>query len=140
MERLTARNQLGLAYLKNVKPNEQDVESPYPNTLQCILESFNQLAAYEDTGKTPEQVAALEKQNAELRELLKLAVEDIHKLLCEEYGSPCQFCKYDNSEDAMCCKIGGSGSWCCQNAKWQRADRMEAAEAALKGDKQYEQV
>ena len=48
MERLTARNQKGLAYLVNVKPNEQEVESPYKNTLQCILDAFERLAQYED--------------------------------------------------------------------------------------------
>lgn len=48
MERLTARTEKGLAYLVNVKPDEQEVESPYKNTLQCILDCFERLAAYED--------------------------------------------------------------------------------------------
>ena len=50
MDRLTSRNKLGLAYLINVKPDEQEVESPHPNTLRCILDCFNRLAEYEDTG------------------------------------------------------------------------------------------
>lgn len=58
MERLTARTEKGLAYLVNVKPDEQVVESPYKNTLQCILDCFDRLAAYEDTGLTPEEVIA----------------------------------------------------------------------------------
>jgi predicted nuclease with TOPRIM domain len=73
MDRLTARNQAGLAYLVNVKPNEQAVDSEYPNTLRCILESFKRLAAYEDTGLTPEEINALKsgcdtmiKENADL--------------------------------------------------------------------------
>ncbi len=49
MHRLTARSQKNnMAYLVNVKPNEQDVESPYPNTLKCIMEAFERLAQYED--------------------------------------------------------------------------------------------
>ena len=40
------------------------------------------------------------------------------KLLCSEYGSSCSFCIHDNNPDAMCCNIDGSGSWCCENAKW----------------------
>lgn len=65
MERLTARNDAGLAYLVKVKPDEQAVESSYPNTLKAILESFQQLAAYEvacatsDTEcKSPEELAS----------------------------------------------------------------------------------
>lgn len=56
MERLTAIAPNGMAYLVKVKPSEQEVESPYPNTLNCILESFKRLAEYEDTGLTPDDI------------------------------------------------------------------------------------
>lgn len=60
MERLTARSQKNnLAYLTKVKPNEQEVDSPYPDTLKAILESFQQLAKYEDNGQTPEEQAKM---------------------------------------------------------------------------------
>lgn len=48
MERLTARTKNGHAYLVNVKPDEQEVNSPHKNTLQCILDCFERLAQYED--------------------------------------------------------------------------------------------
>jgi len=49
MERLTARSSKNnMAYLIKVKPNEQDVESPYPNTLKAIMECFQQLADFEN--------------------------------------------------------------------------------------------
>lgn len=48
MSRLTARTQNGHAYLAGVKPNEQEVNSPYRNTLQCIMDCFERLAHYED--------------------------------------------------------------------------------------------
>jgi len=48
MNRLTARTEKGLAYLVNVKPDEQAVDSPHKNTLQCILDCFERLAHYED--------------------------------------------------------------------------------------------
>jgi hypothetical protein len=48
MDRLTARNEAGFAYLVNVKPNEQEVDSPHKNTLKCILNCFERLAQYED--------------------------------------------------------------------------------------------
>ena len=54
----------------------------------------------------------------EAREKLPVAEEAIKKLLCSEYGSSCQFCIHDSDEEAVCCNIGGSGSWCCKNAKW----------------------
>ena len=68
MDRLTARrNDNGLAYLVGVKPNEQEVESPYPNTLRCILECFQRLAEYEDTGRDPNEIAALDHDVAKLQ-------------------------------------------------------------------------
>ena len=48
MKRLTARAKNVLAYLVNVKPDEQEVDSPHKNTLQCILDCFERLAQYED--------------------------------------------------------------------------------------------
>ena len=48
IERLTARNKDGIAYLVNVKPDEQEVDSPHKNTLKCILDCFERLAQYED--------------------------------------------------------------------------------------------
>lgn len=57
MKRLTARRiDNGLAYLVGVRPNEQEVDSPYPNTLRCILDCFQRLAEYEDTGLMPEEI------------------------------------------------------------------------------------
>ena len=55
MNRLTARNKDGLAYLVNVKKSEQEVESPYPNTLKCILDGFEKLAQYEDKEELEEK-------------------------------------------------------------------------------------
>ena len=62
IERLTARNKNGFAYLVNVKPNEQEVDSPYENTLKCILDCFERLAQYEEAenarqSATSEEVA-----------------------------------------------------------------------------------
>ena len=56
MDRLTARTENGNAYLVNVKPDEQEVDSPHKNTLQCILDCFERLALYEDTGLEPEEI------------------------------------------------------------------------------------
>jgi predicted Zn-ribbon and HTH transcriptional regulator len=56
-DRLTNRSpKNNLAYLVKVMPDEQSVESPYPNTLKAILESLQRLAAYEDTGLSPEEI------------------------------------------------------------------------------------
>ena len=67
IERLTARNKDGFAYLVNVKPDEQEVNSPHKNTLKCILDCFERLAQYEEEAiarqsATSEEVAeAIEK-------------------------------------------------------------------------------
>ena len=88
MDRLTARRaDNGLAYLVGVKPNEQEVDSPHPNTLRCILECFQSLAAYEDTGLTPGNITyqtaqlqewqrkcnLMHRDNAQLRQVVSVA-------------------------------------------------------------------
>jgi len=65
IERLTARNKDGFAYLVNVKPDEQEVNSPHKNTLKCILDCFERLALYEDTGLEPEKISAAIQANAD---------------------------------------------------------------------------
>ena len=60
-ERLTNRTHDGHAYLVNVKDDEQEVECKSENTAQCILDSWERLAAYEDTGLTPEVCAEYRK-------------------------------------------------------------------------------
>lgn len=62
MNRLTERNPQKIAYLVNVKPNEQEVESKYPNTLNCIMDCFERLAEYEDTGLSPKDIEKLKQQ------------------------------------------------------------------------------
>ena len=45
MERLTKRTAEGIAYLANVKQDEQVIEGSR-NTLQCIYDSWQKLAEY----------------------------------------------------------------------------------------------
>ena len=66
MDRLTKLFKAGRYGLVKVKDNEQEVDSPYPNTLRAILESFQQLGAYEDTGLMPNEVTAMIAENARL--------------------------------------------------------------------------
>ena len=61
MDRLTARTDGGIAYLVNVKQDEQEVDCKSRNTAQCIIDSWERLAAYEDTGLTPEVCAEYKK-------------------------------------------------------------------------------
>ena len=64
------------------------------------------------------EIASINVDKCRLETELREARETIRKLLCSEYGSSCSFCIHDNNPDAMCCNVGGSGSWCCKNAKW----------------------
>ena len=59
MERLTKRTAEGIAYLANVKQDEQVIEGSR-NTLQCLYDSWQKLAEYEDaeeSGKLEREVA-----------------------------------------------------------------------------------
>jgi len=55
MERLTKRTDKGIAYLANVKQDEQEVEGS-KNTLECLYESWQRLADYEDKYKAKKVV------------------------------------------------------------------------------------
>ena len=82
MPRLTARSPKNdMAYLVNVKPGEQEVDSPYPNTLMCILECFDKLAQYEETGLEPEQVKAQQQEievfNCDVLPVYENAIKDL---------------------------------------------------------------
>lgn len=124
MERLTAIAPNGMAYLVKVKPSEQDVESPYPNTLNCVLESFKRLAAYEDTGLTPEEITKLhtliEQQGKELNRRDQLIREldekcDYWELEAKKYCAvlgeqkikiqqlECEMCRPEDTEECKQC-------------------------------------
>lgn len=79
-------------------------------SLDMAIKALEEIQQYREIGTVEECRKAREK--------LPVAEEAIRKLLCSEYGSSCQFCIHDSDEDAVCCNIGGSGSWCCKNAKW----------------------
>lgn len=94
-----------------------------------LLERTEYYFANEYAGND-EKVPKFESNIDDLREIVNLNItkcrmekelnvaEVIRKLLCSEYGSSCSFCIQDNNPDAMCYNVGGSGSWCCKNAKW----------------------
>lgn len=58
----------------------------------------------------------------EAKRLLKAAVEDNKRVLRENFGDICLFCKHYRNSEAQCRKPhNGSGSWCCENAEWRYA-------------------
>lgn len=96
------------------------------------------LGKYEDTRLTPDEVIAIQKENTELKELLKLAFEDIRGIVtsmeeCElcknnDVGENIKYChKHDfdckNCEVLQICKCGqckGTNNW-----QWQHADKLK---------------
>ena len=96
------------------------------------------LGKYEDTRLTPDEVIAIQKENTELKELLKLAFDDIRGIVtgmeeCElcknnDLGENIKYChKYDldckNCEVLQDCKCGqckGTNNW-----QWQHADKLK---------------
>ena len=69
---------------------------------------------YEDTNLTPEQITAMQAENVELRELLRLAVEDIKLIAKRSQRSSCDIC---NKEKCIGCYVE-------RELEWQHADRM----------------
>lgn len=130
MERLTQMGDPGLGYCWT-KLAFSDV---------AIMEDMiiDRLGAYEDTGSTPEEIITIHKENAELKELLKLAFEDIRGIVigmeeCElcknnDVGENIKYChKHDfdckNCEVLKDCKCGqckGTNNW-----QWQHADKLK---------------
>ena len=89
MDRLTKRTPKGDAYLANVKDDEQAVDCKSRNTAQCIMDSWDRLADYEDTGLTPADIA-------DLRNELCLKCGKYHTA---HLGS-CDGCRWRNNSNA----------------------------------------
>ena len=82
-ERLTARSpKNGMAYLVNVKDDEQALDGRY-NTLLCVRDAFEKLAMYEETGLSPSDIPKLKTENAKL----KIQIEKVLEAIGE--GVPC---------------------------------------------------
>ena len=94
VERLTARTHDGHAYLANVKDDEQEVECRSRNTAQCIMDSWERLAAYEDTGLSPADIADLTAR-AEAAEAERDACKADLK-----HSDNCDVCKYTKYDGA----------------------------------------
>ena len=80
-----------------------------------VSDIFDKLAAYEDTGLEPEEVETLKAENAELKRLLSLAVEEIKgaaNLICDiaKHDDSCPFFDYAKRQ------CGGT---------WRHADEAE---------------
>ncbi len=86
LDRLTDRSpKNNMAYLVGVKNDEQELEGTY-NTLMCVRDALEKLAAYEDSERAPEDFKQLvgskatEQENIELRkEIVKVSFYH-HKL------------------------------------------------------------
>ena len=93
VERLTARTHDGHAYLVNVKSDEQEVDCASRNTAQCIMDSWERLAAYEDTGLSPADIATLTARAEAAEAERDAAVEDMTAVLKRDSDDICAYCK-----------------------------------------------
>ena len=86
-------------------------------------ENNAQFSAYEDTGLTPKEIRKMQSENAKLRELLKLALQDIPIAASDfcEYCTVCK-CRKDNT-----CEYRMNHSECINASgfRWQHADEVE---------------
>ena len=129
VERLTARTHDGHAYLANVKDDEQEVECRSRNTAQCIMDSWERLAAYEDTGLSPADIATLTARaeaaeaerdacKADLKSIVTQSVKDMEK---RNWTPPCRYCsKY------FVCDYIPEESGCCFEWRGPQAGKGEA--------------
>lgn len=133
MERLTKRTGKHSVQFKGATYRD---EERYGQIYKYQMASI--ICAYEDTGLTPDEVIAIQKENTELKELLKLAFEDIRGIVtgmeeCElcknnDVGENIKYChKHDfdckNCEVLQICKCGqckGTNNW-----QWQHADKLK---------------
>ena len=104
---------LGKSLYENITKGANNIipTKEYIEFVETAIQALEKVQAFESIGTIEEFKA--------LKEKFENAKDDIRKLLSSEYGSSCQFCVHDENEDAMCCNIGGSGSWCCENARWK---------------------
>ena len=110
-ERLTNRTHDGHAYLVNVKDDEQEVECKSENTAQCILDSWERLAAYEDLG-TAEEFAAL-KERTRWVPVSERLPEDVGSYLTyyHEWSNGDFLPKYDDYRIRVM-RFMNNGKWC----------------------------
>ena len=112
MDRLTKKYTGGYGLVK-VKDNEQDLESPYPNTLRACFESWQMLGAYEDTGLTPAEVEAMKAELATLtaeRDRFKARAEALES---EVLARGCITCKHRGTRSLTmpCARCNMASEW-----------------------------
>ena len=114
MNRLTKRTPDGHAYLVNVKSDEQEVDCASRNTAQCIMDSWERLAAYEDTGLSPADIPALTARAEAAEAERDAAVEDLKRF------SAC--CQCNANIDGSCCDMfdgTAENKYFCSNWQWR---------------------
>ena len=137
MQRLTklyGRNAYGLV---NVRDDEQEVDSPHPNTLKAILQSFARLGEYEDilyADGTPR--ITLDR----LRELVQADSEGRAVVLpCKVEPFDCQHCKHLSPSDKtnrLFCSYHGEGEHQYEVYLDDYCSYFERAEAEAKGEQE----
>lgn len=99
MDRLTSKYRGGYGLVK-VKNDEQEIESPYPNTLRACFESWQRLGAYEDTGLMPDEIAAMQAELAAMQPDRQI------KGVCAD----CLWCTESDKTNRIFCVVNGDGS------------------------------
>lgn len=125
MERMTEkRNGLNVIPLRRDGSPEWCVsQNQNDGTISVFGAAADTLAAYEDTGLEPSEIAEIQAENAKLRELLKLAMEDL-KICSFQPCNYCEVCKYGKNDDLcpfLMCTIGANDS----EFYWRHADEVE---------------
>lgn len=123
MERLTKRTGKHSVQFKGATYRD---EERYGQIYKYQMASI--ICAYEDTGLTPEEVIAIQKENAELKELLKLAINELKR--CADDNGGCYGCKNLDLDKDECICICEEGKLLCNSVdnnmwQWQHADKLK---------------
>jgi hypothetical protein len=88
MDRLTRRNELGLAELVEWEGTERMDEG----NIEAVANVADLVCAYEETGLTPAEVEAMKAENARLAAELGAATKDLQMA---GRGNACEVCAHD---------------------------------------------
>jgi hypothetical protein len=118
MDRLTVREpHKSMAYLTKVKTDEQEIEASR-NTCLCIMESWERLAAYEDTGMTPAECLASREEVKRLTAIVQKEMPELKRAVDEFEPKHRELCSLLDStvmeKSALSAERDGLAKWQAQ--------------------------
>lgn len=132
MDRLTGRDK-GNAYILKCFEGDgcEDMDTTRCDCCEHDFAICDRLAAYEDTGLTPEEVNRLRAQLAESQARERAAVEDIKHLVFSCANDPLDLCGEVCANNDGICQRGAAAGFTdkCHGFDWRGPQEAEKGEA-----------